>query len=858
MKDDQHTKSEIKEIEDLRRLAAVVMDSNDAIILQDFEGKILSWNKGAKEIYGYTEAEALKMNINKLVAESDREAALALIEKIKHGEIVKSFELKRKSRDGRILDMWLTITLLNDKSGKPTAIATTEHDITERKKTEKALQDNEEKFFKAFMTSPQDMLISTVADGAIIEANNAFVSLYGYSRDELLGEKITDFKLWYQPEKRKEFIARIMKDGFVRNFEVLVRAKTGNVRTVLVSGEILNIKSELPVMVSIGHDITKRKKAEEKLKESEEKFRALYDNAPLPYQSLNEDGSFKDVNPTWLSTLGYKRNEIIGKFYKDFLHPDWKANFEDNFPKFKKQGYVSNVQFKIRHKAGHYLDITFEGCIGYYPDGSFKQTYCVFQDITKRKNAEEKLKESDKKLKLFTQNVPDFLIQIDRTGKINYINKVYEGLTQNDVIGTSVYSWIPKETLKKFKDKVGKVFREGSVEILEYPSKGSKGEAIWLSSKIGPLEEYDKITKVIIVARDITERKKAEEALLQTELHLKQAAKLQGIIFAHNDTDLRYTWIFNSHPNFNSDNVIGKNDTEINDNEGTRILKQLKQQVIDTEKTQRKDISFPTSNNEDTYDVIGEPLKNASGKVIGVSTSALLITKRKKIEMELQDSYKQLRQLSKHLHSIREDERISIARDIHDDMGQVLTALKIELSLIENEIKTRDKSFDLSFISNEIKEMNKLIEFAIKSVRKLIKELRPEVLDTLGLLKTLEWQAKEFEKQTKIKCVFKSNQLDLNFNKDNSIAIYRIVQEALTNISKHSKAKNVEIRITYEKGIVKLIIEDDGIGFKESIDKDNSTMGIIGIRERVLIFDGEFNISSEKEKGTKITVSIPY
>jgi PAS domain S-box-containing protein len=128
-------------MEDLRRLATVVSDSNDAVILHDFDGKILAWNRGAKETYGYTETEALGKNVREIVADADREAALTLIQRIQQGDIVKSFELRRVTKDGRILDVWLTTTLLTDEKGKPVAIATTERDITERKRAEEEVKE---------------------------------------------------------------------------------------------------------------------------------------------------------------------------------------------------------------------------------------------------------------------------------------------------------------------------------------------------------------------------------------------------------------------------------------------------------------------------------------------------------------------------------------------------------------------------------------------------------------------------------------------------------------------------------------------------------------------------------------------
>jgi PAS domain S-box-containing protein len=133
-----------EDVEQLRRFATVVSDSNDAVILHDFDGKILAWNSGAEATYGYSEAEALGKNVREIVAEPDREAAIDLIAKIKAGEVVKSFELRRLTKDGRVLDVWLTTTLLRDESGEPVAIATTERDISERKRAEEALTEKVE------------------------------------------------------------------------------------------------------------------------------------------------------------------------------------------------------------------------------------------------------------------------------------------------------------------------------------------------------------------------------------------------------------------------------------------------------------------------------------------------------------------------------------------------------------------------------------------------------------------------------------------------------------------------------------------------------------------------------------------
>ena len=171
--------------------------------------------------------------------------------------------------------------------------------------------------------------------------------------------------------------------------------------------------------VGIATNITEKKQQELKLinakritEESELKHRSLFINAPLSYQSLDEDGNIIDLNPMWLKTLGYEREDVIGKWFGDFIHPDFKEHFKTNFPQFKNRGFISDVQFMLRKKNGDFIFVSFEGNVGFTPEGKFKQTYCVFKDITEQKRAEEELlkakakaEESDSLKTAFLQNI---------------------------------------------------------------------------------------------------------------------------------------------------------------------------------------------------------------------------------------------------------------------------------------------------------------------------------------------------------------------------------------------------------------------------------------------------------------------
>lgn len=262
------------------------------------------------------------------------------------------------------------------------------------------------------LESIQDAVIATTTDGHITYWNHGAEALYKWKKEEVLGKNIVDITPSTASKAQAEELMSRLSQGKPWEGKFQVKDKFGKEFYISVKDTpIFNKRNELIGILGISKDNTKEFEEERELNESKDKFESLYLNSPLPYQSLNEDGSFRDINPVWLSTLGYEREEVIGSYYKDYLHPDWQPHFEKNFPAFKKRGYVNDVQFRIRHKKGHYLDISFEGCIGYNPDGSVRQTYCVFQDITEKQKVQEALKEKNDQLEILNK---EYLLAIEK------------------------------------------------------------------------------------------------------------------------------------------------------------------------------------------------------------------------------------------------------------------------------------------------------------------------------------------------------------------------------------------------------------------------------------------------------------
>jgi signal transduction histidine kinase len=230
-----------------------------------------------------------------------------------------------------------------------------------------------------------------------------------------------------------------------------------------------------------------------------------------------------------------------------------------------------------------------------------------------------------------------------------------------------------------------------------------------------------------------------------------------------------------------------------------------------------------------------------------------LVVSRKRVEHEVRKSREDLRALSAHLQSGIEAERTRIAREIHDELGQSLTGLKFDVSWL------RDQATESTGESERMKldATLKNIDTAIQSVRRIATELRPPVLDTLGLTAAIEWQAADFQNRTGIECQLKPMAEDIRLDREGATAVFRVFQESLTNVARHAQATKVQVGLERVNGHLRLRLADNGKGIGDMETSGTHSLGILGMHERVRLLNGEMSISGEKGRGTVINVDIP-
>ena len=225
------------------------------------------------------------------------------------------------------------------------------------------------------------------------------------------------------------------------------------------------------------------------------------------------------------------------------------------------------------------------------------------------------------------------------------------------------------------------------------------------------------------------------------------------------------------------------------------------------------------------------------------------ISEERNAKEKLRKTSETMREFAAGIEAVREEERARVAREIHDELGQALTVTKLDLSWLQSKPPRNVRE-----LRAKVRSMMQHVDNTIECMRKIVSELRPSILDDLGLIPAIEWQVKEFQKRTGIRTRLRSNVEDADLTPDRSAAVFRVVQEALTNVMRHAKAKSVQVELRKEKGLLKISVSDDGQGIPDSAIRDLKSLGIVGMRERIYRIGGKFKIYSTRGCGTRVEI----
>lgn len=483
--------------------------------------------------------------------------------------------------------------------------------------------------------------------------------------------------------------------------------------------------------------------------------------------------------------------------------------------------------------------------------------------------------EERKKLIEILEATSDFVAAADPDGRVTYFNVAARnmlGLRAGEDSSTVLFTETHPEWAKDIvlKEAIPAAVRDGSWTG-ETAILSRAGNIIPVLQTIIAHKSPDGSLKYLsTIARDITERKRVEEKLRVSEAELSVAnsgmKKLftaieqagQGIVITAIDGTILYVNpAFTEITDYAADEAVGKTPRILNSGMNPpELFEDLWKTILSGRKWSGTIINKKKRGEIYYEEIVISPVMNDAGAItnfIGIKTD---ITERKKLEDELKLSRDKLRALASYLEGAREEERTRIAREVHDELGQELTRLSLDLFALTSSLKRSNIQQKAQFLE-KTDCISEGIDLITEKVHTIAMELRPGMLDHLGLAAAIEWQAGEFQKKNDIQCKFEVKEY-ISIENTISTALFRILQEALTNILRHSNATKVDLRLWKEDGLVCLEIADNGKGITDEELQSVHSLGFLGMKERANALGGFVDISGRIGAGTTVTARIPF
>ena len=715
----------------------------------------------------------------------------------------------------------------------------------------KALINNEEKYRTILETAIDGFWLAN-SNGRIVEVNDSYCTMSGYSRQELLSMSISDLEAIENTTEVIEHIKKIQELG-KDFFESKHRCKNGHIIDVEISVKCHPIINEQ--RMAFIRNITESKRAEEEIRNIQLLLKvSLESQKDTILLSIDKDYNYLYFNKAHYDSMKYAYNADvkIGKNIIDFVsNTEDKIVLKENYKRALKGESHSNIR-EFGENNSAYYESFFNPMIN--ENNEIIGETVMARDITERMKEEEALKNSNEKYKELIELAVDGILVGSHDGYIVEANSTIcnmTGRTKEELIGKHINKAIFTEDTLKEVPLQFEMLHKGETVIREryiIRPDGSK-IIIEMRTKMMPNGTYQSIY------RDMSKRKAMEEKLKENQVTLLEAQEMALIG--------NWVWDLRTDKVECSKILLKILDATEDEFDGTTSLFKDKFHPEDVEYLFKciKEVYDGINPSSCDYRIIhkdgaihtihtiGKIEYDKQGKAEKYLGTIQDVTERKKIETQ-KETIKQLRLTAKYVDKAIEKERLAISRELHDDIGQSLTSLKMELKNIEQVIS--DKKYSILF--------NKAIfhiDENIKIVQRLTSQLRPAMLEHLGLNTTIEWYVEEFLQRNKIKIICNLDDT-LELPNNISIAIFRIVQESLTNISRHSQADKVSITMNISKSkkdIVNLKITDNGVGIDKNKLKSNKSFGLIIMQERILSLDGSIEIKNKN--GTVINIQIP-
>lgn len=861
----ERKKNELAVIESENRLRTILNTDPECIKLMGRNCELYEINKAGMEMIEIDDFETVKGKSILAVVEPSYQAQAARM-------VADAFEGKSGLMEFEMITLkgrrrWCEINIVPylNAEGKIIHALGVTRDVTVRKKKEEELRSSED-IRKLIMDSALDAIICVDRNEVIFTWNPQAEEIFGWKEQEAIGKKLSSLVIHKRyHSKHHNGFANYQATGKspVLNKIMILPAVRSNGDEFIAELVIREIKNgDDYFLCTYVRDVTERIQAEKELKQSNSRFQRITSTTNDAVWEWNLEN-----NTLWCNEM---HQQLYGLTMEDPVpvKAEWVSRIhpEDRYRILKMQDdalasdtnvFISEYRFRTGKGSGYrYI---FDRCyINRNAEGEPILMTGSMMDITERKLAEEKIIHSNERFELIAKTTNDAVWETDLETGVSWGNEMHQmmyGLTlENDIPNFEEWEMHlhPDDREWVVKSLHEALASTDNTWITEYRFLKSSGEIVTIYDRTYIVRNKEgKPVRMMGSMMDITERKKAEDALLQSEEKYRTLVEqaTDGIFIA--DHTGKFVIV-------NSAAVKLSKYTE------EELASLTIYDLADPEEIKTNPFRFEEMKSEQGARS-ERKLKRKDGSILDIEINAKFlsdgrflafirdITERKKAEDELNSSYKAIRKLTSHLQNAREEERTHIAREIHDELGQQLTVLKMDVSWLNKKIKQLENQQ----LNEKATEIVQMLNDTVNTVRRISSDLRPVLLDDLGLAAAIEWHLMEFGKRSGIKTEFFTLESAIEIPRAIATGLFRIYQESITNIARHSEATEVMVELFVEDKVVTMAISDNGKGFDVTSIGRKKTLGVLGMQERTVMMGGTFRIKRNPAKGMKVEVHVP-